>query len=145
MERKTQCTDVRKRRPQSCFRHWGLVLFGWLNVGLGMIGVIVPGMPTTVFLLIALWAFSKSSERFYQWLWNHPRFGAALQSWHRERAIPRKVKYLAVGSMTASFILSFLMISENWMYLAALASILLAVAAYIVTRPDAREPVTVTD
>ena len=54
-----------------CGLRYLLIGFGWFNVALGAIGVVVPGMPTTVFLLIALWAFSKSSERFRTWLYEH--------------------------------------------------------------------------
>lgn len=79
-----------------------LLAFGFLNVGLGMIGAILPIMPTTVFLLIALWAFSKSSPRFHAWLFHHPRFGPTLQAWQRERAIPTPAKVLALTMMAVS-------------------------------------------
>jgi hypothetical protein len=59
-------------------------------------------MPTTVFLLIALWAFSKSSPRFHDWLYNHPRFGPALRAWREEHAIPGTAKGLALAMMALS-------------------------------------------
>ena len=52
---------------------------GWVFVGLGFVGAFVPGLPTTVFLIVALWAFSRSSDRLRMWLWTHPRFGATLR------------------------------------------------------------------
>jgi uncharacterized protein len=79
-----------------------LIAFGWLNVGLGMIGVVLPIMPTTVFMLIALWAFSKSSPQFHDWLYTHPRFGPVLQAWQLERAIPGYAKALALSMMLIS-------------------------------------------
>jgi len=79
-----------------------LIAFGWLNVGLGMVGTVLPVMPTTVFLLIALWAFSKSSPRFHDWLYTHPRFGPVLRAWREERAIPGYAKALALTMMLAS-------------------------------------------
>ena len=63
-----------------CAGRWLFFTFGWLNVVVGVVGVVVPGLPTTVFLIIALWAFSKSSERFRTWLWNHHRFGLGMST-----------------------------------------------------------------
>lgn len=57
-------------------RH-GLMALGWVCVALGIAGLFLPVMPTTVFLLIAAWAFSHSSHRFHRWLYDHPRLGAA--------------------------------------------------------------------
>ena len=113
---------------------WAFMTFAWVNVGLGMIGVVVPGMPTTVFLIIAAWAFSKSSRRFHQWLWNHPRFGASIRSWHNHRVIPVKAKVLASTMMTASFIYVTFFVAESWELPALLAAIMVPACAYIVTR-----------
>ncbi len=114
-------------------RH-ALVAFGWLNVGLGMVGVVLPVMPTTVFLLIALWAFSKSSPRFHDWLYDHPRFGPALQDWRRERAIPLKAKVLALTMMS----LSIAWLGASSAPIAVVLSVsvgLGGLAVWIVTRP----------
>ncbi len=129
---------------------WGLMAFGWLNVGLGMIGVVVPGMPTTVFLIIAAWAFSKSSRRFHSWLWNHPRFGASIRSWHNHQVIPVKAKVLASTMMIASFIFVTIFVAESWELPALLAVIMVPACAYIVTRDSVpplggAEPVTLAE
>jgi uncharacterized protein len=117
----------------ACFVRWVFIAFGWLSVGLGIIGVFVPGLPTTVFMLIALWAFSKSSEKFQAWLWHHPRFGRSIQNWHCHRVISRRAKVFAVLSMTASF--SYIIfISETWLLPGAMAGIMVPVALYLVTR-----------
>ena len=57
---------------------WFLLIFGWTNVGIGLVGIFIPGLPTTVFLIIAFWAFSKSSEKFQNWLWFHPKLGPSI-------------------------------------------------------------------
>jgi uncharacterized membrane protein YbaN (DUF454 family) len=122
------------KRLDKCFVRWFLIGFGWLNVGLGLIGVVIPGLPTMIFMLIALWAFSKSSERFQKWLWNHPRFGAPIQGWHRHRVISKRAKALAVGSMSASFLFILFFVAEDWMLPSIMAGIMVPVSLYLITR-----------
>ncbi|MCZ4280337.1 YbaN family protein [Kiloniella laminariae] len=87
------------------FRRILLMAFGCFCVLLGVIGLILPLLPTTPFLLVALWAFSLSSKRFHNWLYSHRFLGPLVQNWDRYRMIPRKAKLLAIGMMTASFLL----------------------------------------
>jgi len=129
----------------NCWMRWSLLLFGWANVGLGVVGIFIPGLPTTVFLLIALWAFSRSSLRFHAWLWNHPRLGPPIRAWHTHQVIPAKAKLLAVTTMAGSFIYVTGFVAQDWVLPAVMAAILLPSAIYIVTRaslPPA-EPIAV--
>ena len=73
-----------------------LLSLGWLCVGLAFVGVFIPGIPTTIFLIIALWAFARSSKKFHRWLLNHKRFGPILQNWQTHKVVPRKAKILMV-------------------------------------------------
>ena len=125
---------------ESCRWRHALMAFGWVNVALGAIGIVVPGMPTTVFLLIALWAFSKSSERFHDWLYNHKRFGPPIRNWHEHRAIPVRAKIAAVAMMTASLAFVALFVAEGWVLPAGLGAVLGCVAIFIVTRPSEPHP-----
>ena len=95
-----------KSRPAFAWRRsrQALVALGWLNVGIGMAGVVLPLLPTTPFLLVALWAFGKSSPRFHEWLHTHPRFSPLLQDWQQERAVPSYAKALALLMMASSVI-----------------------------------------
>lgn len=81
----------------------GYLLLGWCCVALGVIGAFVPLMPTTVFLLIAAWAFSRSSARWHRWLHDHHRFGPLLTCWERHRAMPRQAKVAALLTLAASY------------------------------------------
>ncbi len=114
----------------------GLLAFGWLNIGLGVLGMVLPVMPTTVFLLIALWAFSKSSLRFHRWLFDHPTLGRAIREWHVHGIIPVHAKVTAVGLMTSSLIYTTLLVAEGWVLPLILALTLGAVSGFIVSRPS---------
>ena len=112
-----------------------LIALGLLCVALGLVGVVLPVMPSTVFFLIALWAFSKSSARFHAWLYHHPRLGRPLRQWHAHRVIPLPAKIMAVSTMALSLLIVSLFVAEDWMLPSALGLILATVAAYILTRP----------
>ena len=129
-------TEIKPDNLANCTARWGLLAFGWFNVGLGMIGVVVPGMPTTIFLIIAVWAFSKCSIRFQRWLWEHPQFGPPIQAWHQHRVIPIKGKILAAVMMTGSFLFVVFFVAESWVLPAGLAAVMVPVCAYILTRAN---------
>ena len=73
-----------------------LLGIGWVCVGLAFIGVFVPGIPTTIFLIVALWAFARSSKVFHSWLLNHKKFGPILNNWQTHKVVPPRAKILMV-------------------------------------------------
>lgn len=115
---------------------WALGGLGLFCVALGLVGVFVPLMPTTIFLIAALWAFSRSSPRFHRWLYEHPRFGPPLRNWHLHRVIPARAKAAAVAMMTGGLIGAATLSSlADWM-VAGAAVALLPVAGFILARPS---------
>lgn len=114
-----------------------LIAFGWLCVGIGLVGVVVPGLPTTVFLLAAAWAFSKSSERFQRWLIEHPTLGPPVVAWRERRAIPLKAKVLAVIMMSTSLAIIIVYGGGGWIFPTIVGVIMACAAAYVVSRPNA--------
>ncbi len=117
-------------------RHLMLAL-GLVCTAVGIAGLILPLLPGTVFLLIAAWAFSRSSERLHQWLFHHPRFGRTIRDWHYYRAIPTGAKLLAVTMMSGSFIYVAFTYSDEWLITALVGATLAPVAIWIATRPNA--------
>jgi len=120
-----ECTGVR----------YGLFVLGWSCVALGIVGALLPVVPSTVFFLVALWAFSKSSTRFHQWLYSHPMLGRPLREWHAHRVIPLPAKLLAVTTMFASLLYVIFFVADDWLLPAVLGAVMAAVAAYIISRP----------
>ncbi len=114
-----------------------LIVLGWLSILVGLVGVIVPGLPTTVFLLIAAWAFSKSSDRFQSWLLDHPRLGPPVIAWRERGAIPLKAKVLAIVMMAASLSIIVFYVASDWVLPTVVGSIMIFAGAYVVTRPNA--------
>lgn len=91
----------------------GLYIFlGLLCVGLGFWGIIIPGLPTTVFLLMATYFFAKSSPRLHNWLLNNKLFGRYIRDWQEYKSIPLKGKIMAIGSMWTMIGLSIFIIPE---------------------------------
>jgi uncharacterized membrane protein YbaN (DUF454 family) len=115
--------------------HYLMLALGLICTALGIVGIILPVMPGTVFLLIAVWAFSRSSEKLHLWLFYHPRFGQTIRAWHQYRAIPLRAKVLAVTMMAASFTYVAVMLNQNWLVPVLVGAILAPVAIWIATRP----------
>jgi len=83
-----------------------LLVLGWLCVGLGLLGLVLPVLPTTPFLLLAAACFARSSPRFHAWLLAHRTFGPLLRSWREHRALPPGVKARAIVLVALTFSLS---------------------------------------
>ena len=115
---------------------------GCLCFGLGVLGAFLPVLPTTPFMLVALWAFSLSSRRLETWLLSHPRFGPRLVAWRTCRAVPLPVKLTAWGSMIGSLTLMTLS-GAPALALGGAASVMLIGAIYVArcpSRPPAPAP-----
>jgi hypothetical protein len=108
---------------------------GLLSFGLGVLGAFLPVLPTTPFMLLALWAFSLSSKRLETWLLDHPRFGPRLVAWRVHRAVPLPVKLTAWGSMIGSLSLMALA-GASPLALGGAASVMLVGAVYVARCPS---------
>lgn len=75
------------------------LIFGLIFLGIGMIGVVIPGLPTTIFMIIAVACFYRSSQRLYDWVINHKYFGEHVKNYREGRGMPKKAKFMAIGTM----------------------------------------------
>lgn len=91
-----------------------LRLLAGCSLGLGIAGVFVPGLPTTVFILIAGWAAARSSPRLHVWLWCHPMFGPMLVNWSQGGKVSRKAKRSAAAVMVLCAVVLWLAPVPMW-------------------------------
>ena len=92
-------------------RKYLYMALGFACVGMAYVGFVLPGIPFSIFLVIAAWAFAKSSQRMHDWLYNHPWFGGFLTNWTDKRVFPQKGKYAMILVMASS--LAFLWFSTG--------------------------------
>jgi len=113
-----------------------LFILGWLLFGLGFVGAFVPMLPTTPLMLLALWCFARSSNRFHDWLYAHQVFGPQLQQYHEHRVIPLVAKCVAVLFMTASLVYMFVFLKVAvWVKMLLTGGIALG-AWFILSKPS---------
>ncbi len=111
---------------------------GYVSLALGLIGIFLPILPTTPFVLLAVWCFSRSNPALAERLYAHPRFGVLLTTWRDQRAIPRRAKIYALSMLALSYgLIMWLSDSEFLPYI--LAAVMGSIALYIATRPSPRE------
>jgi|SRR5690606_30643127 len=120
--------DIQQSRHRSI--RYLLLVVGWLSVVLGVIGIFVPVLPTTPFLLLAAACFVRSSRRFYLWLVNHRHLGPWIRDYLEGNGIPLKGKVYALGLMWLSIGLSCYLVPLPWARAGMLLSAVL-VSIYI--------------
>lgn len=117
---------------------WLFFVMGFVFMGFGVLGVVTPGLPTTVFVLLAGYCWARSSRRFYGWLMRHKLFGKMLADWQERRAMPRFAKYMAWGMMCASSVLLFYKLPSEKLWVAGVVSVIcLATSVWMARLPDA--------
>ncbi|MBY6033230.1 YbaN family protein [Marinobacter daepoensis] len=113
----------------------GFRILAYMSMGIAVVGVVLPLLPTTPFVILAAFFASKGSPAFALWLEQHPSFGPAIRHWRLRRAIPRKAKILAIGMMALSWS-SMVWLGASAFVLSVSGLFLLGVAIYMLTRPS---------
>lgn len=104
----------------------------WLVLGavalvLGIVGIFLPLLPTTPFVLLAAYCFSRGSARWERWLLQHPRLGPVIRDWRATRAVPLRAKQLATVMMAISSVGALLLLPGPWAWVPAACCGLVAV------------------
>ncbi|WP_288363485.1 YbaN family protein [uncultured Spongiibacter sp.] len=114
---------------------YSLIAIGWLSFVLGMIGLLLPVVPTSPFLILSAACFLRSSPKFYQWLTEHPWFGVYIRYYIEGQGIPKKIKALIITVLWIMMLSSaFLIVRIPWVS-AVLCSIAALVSIYILRHP----------
>lgn len=108
------------------------ITLGFVSLGLGILGIFLPLLPTTPFLLLSAYLFARSSQRWYQWLLNHHVFGAFIRSYREDKAIPLKMKIVALILLwsTMCFSIFWVVNDKPWLQL-MLACIAIGVSIFL--------------
>ena len=118
-------------------RRWLWWLLAWSSLGLGLVGVVVPGLPTVPFVLLSAYAAARGSQRLHAWLHAHARFGPLIRDWEREGAVRRRAKWLATSMMAACGVLMAL-VAPRWWMAAFGIGVMAVVAIWLWRRPEPR-------
>ena len=108
---------------------------GTISLCLGILGTFLPLLPSTCFILLATWAFSKSSPTFHSWLYYKSPFAESIQNWQQHRLITTKVKWIAFTSITISYGVTVSLVT-NLYILSGLGIGLLVLLAYLFSKPS---------
>ncbi len=120
---------------------WIWFAIGWVAVALGSIGILVPGLPTTVFFIVAASCFARSSPRFEAWVLGLPRVGRLVRDYRAGLGMSRRAKAWAIGIMLAFATASVVLTVDHILIGGVIALLVLVGAAYILLRVPTRERV----
>ncbi|TXD96366.1 DUF454 domain-containing protein [Psychrobacter frigidicola] len=113
---------------------WTFLILGWLFFTLGIIGAVLPVMPTAPFILLAAGCWARSSRRFHFWLINHRFFGKFVRDWEDRHAVPRYAKWLAMVMMTLSTSMLFYRLPADTLWAAWVVAALCSAAVVVLFR-----------
>ena len=128
------CQDT---RTQGKGAQLAYLLLAYTATAFGIAGVFLPILPATPFLLVAVWAASKGSQRVHDWIYSQPQFARLINNWHEQGAVPSSAKWLATGMMIVSW--SFLLWKGyHWGFLLGMGLFFLCIGTFLWTRPNPR-------
>ncbi|MEZ5465619.1 MAG: YbaN family protein [Lysobacteraceae bacterium] len=128
------------RLHRNRFVRWLWILIAWVALALGALGVVLPGLPTTPFVLLAAYAAARGSRSLQDWLHAHRLFGPMIRDWERHGAVSRRAKCFALITMLLCAVLMALTAPRWWMVPLG-TGIMAMVGIWLWRRPEPPEPV----
>lgn len=122
------------------FKRLLFIIIGLICLGFGIIGYVIPGMPGTIWLIIAAALFVRSSDRLYKFVVNNRFFGRQVRGFLETGEIPLKAKILSLSSMWLFSIISIFLTPYNWMFKASILLLSIIGTIYIISRPTMKKP-----
>ena len=120
-------------------RRWPYLVLAYVALALGLAGIVLPGLPTTPFVLLAAWAAARGSARLHRWMRAHAVFGTMIRDWEAGGAVSRRAKWAATVTMALCAAIFFLTAPRLWMA-ATGTTIMLVVAVWLWLRPEPTKP-----
>jgi uncharacterized membrane protein YbaN (DUF454 family) len=125
-------------------KRWLWLGLAYVALALGVIGIFVPGLPTTPFVLLAAWAAANGSEKLHGWLLAHRLYGPMIRDWQASGAVSRSAKHWSIGTMAVCSAIFFVTAPRWWM--AAIGTAIMAiVGTWLWMRPEPKPKPLATD
>ena len=126
------------RKVLDRFKRLLLVTIGLICLGLGIVGYVLPGLPGTIFLIIAATLFVRSSDRLYKFVVNNRLFGRQVEEYLRTGAMPLKAKIISLVSIWAFTLISVFLAPYTWLFKIPILILAIVGTVYILTRPNGK-------
>jgi uncharacterized membrane protein YbaN (DUF454 family) len=111
------------------------LILAYFFLGLAIIGVVLPGLPTVPFLLLTAWFSARGSDRLHRWLYSHPHLGKLLIDWEQQGAISRSSKVMAFLLLILSWGVMYQRIDDIWL-MTGMAVLFISVMVFLISRPE---------
>lgn len=129
-------------RPHSNpMMRWIFITGGVVLVSIGILGMFLPLLPTTIFFILAAWCFARSSERYYKWIHSNKYFGKYLSDYRSGKGMPVKSKIFSIAFLWTGILVSFFLLTENLYVRILLAAIAIGVTLHIIYIKTAKDEV----
>ena len=119
----------------SVFVRWLYRLLAFIFLALAVLGVVLPGLPSVPFVLLAAWAAAKGSPALLAWMESHPHFGPPLRAWRQGGHVSRRAKWAATLAMSSSLALMLATLGLRW-HVGVAGGVMAAVLAWLWRRPE---------
>ncbi len=120
---------------RSVLAQWAYKVLAFISLALGVLGIFLPVLPTTPFILLAAWAATRGSPRLLAWLESHPMFGQMLREWRRGGVVSRKAKWSATIVMASSAVIILVLVRKPFVQVVAIGC-MACVLAWLWRRPE---------
>jgi uncharacterized membrane protein YbaN (DUF454 family) len=121
--------SINQKLPVKIF----LTIFGLISLGLAVLGVFLPVLPTTPLLLLAAFLFLKGNRKLYDWLMNHPRLGVYIRNFTEHKSIPLRVKVISISTLWLTLLYCAIFVADHWVLRALFISIAVCVTVHILS------------
>lgn len=116
-----------------------LTIAGVISLGLGIMGIFLPVLPTTPLLLLSAACFLRSNKRLYDWLLNHPQLGPYISNFLKYKAIPLRVKVIAISMLWITLLCCAIFVADHWalrvLFIAIATGVTIHILSYKTLRP----------